>query len=184
MTINLFSKTTALILTDANYEKYSRQLKETLGYKDVSKATKLVGANITESQIEAIKVKYLVDKTKVETGTRTIKYGEREVCIDFDNLRVASTRTWNSVSKEWELVWRAVRRYSLLQYVGDGKVQQEELVSNSVVLSILAEKLSKTRAAYQADDLIAKVFGSILIESNTYGVACVKHDIMGERSKY
>ena len=177
---NLLNKTTALILTDANYEQYSRQLKETLGYKSVSRATKLIGANITESQIEALKVKYLVDKTKVETGTRTIKYGDREVCIDFANLKVATTRIWNSESKQWELVWRNVRHYSLLQYVGSGKVQCEELVSNSVVLSLLAARLDKTRAAYQADDLIAKVFGSILIESNTYGVATVSKDIMGE----
>ena len=181
MTINFSEKTTALVLTDANYEQYSRQLKETLGYKNVSRATKLIGANITESQIEALKVKYLVDRTKVETETRTIKYGDREVCIDFTNLKVATTRTWNSESREWELVWRNVRRYSLLQYVGDGKVQHEELVSNSVVLSILADRLSKTRAAYSADDLIAKVFGSILIESNTYGVANVSKDIMGEK---
>lgn len=166
MTINFSDKTTALILTDANYEQYSRQLKETLGYKNVSRATKLVGANITESQIEALKVKYLVARTKIETGNRTIKYGDREICVDFTNLRVATTRSWNSESKEWELVWRDVRKYSLLQYVGSGKVSHEELVSNSVVLSILAARLDKIRAAYQADDLIAKVFGSILVEAH------------------
>lgn len=177
--VKQFSAGSVVVISKSKYDglKDSASLK---GLK-VECATNLSTNVLPDAQLQAITARGIAQSLPVYIGTKTIRVADCEYAFDFDGLRVAYSTKFNNSTREWEIDWKQVRPYSVLQFVVGNKVQIEEYVDSRVIMTLLMEQLKGCKAAWQTEGVLSLIKDRLFVETKGYGHVNVTTDLFGNK---
>jgi len=180
------SKTKYAALKDNPASPSSRRLKAALKGLKVECATNLSTNVLTDAELQAIIMRGVAQSLEVPSGVQPIRVGTsakncREYAFDFDNLKIAYSTKFNESTRKYEIDWKQVRPYSVLQFVVGNKVQIEEYVDSRVIMTLLFNRVDQCQAIWEAEQVVSLIKDRLFIETKGYGQVTVTTDLFGNK---